>query len=304
MSDAVMVPRAWLLKVVDTLKPFAEVAEKLRHCHVVEICELHPDNPSPNIAVMPREWLERAGDDLETAVIVLHRDGALSEGQAAKLTGLDRVEVRKLSDALAASTPVEGWEEPDEQDVLDTISDAIGDGMDLDWTYSIGAKAIVEAFKREGWTVSAPPPPSVSIDNGSRPQEAVPTEGHGTSVVDWQARHIVFDGPPSHDGPRFVEVETPEGKSVNAGEWRERPDGYWELVILAPAENLIGAAEKEVGQAVYERIETLIGGNSAELDYLAELVSSVEEYGSYSGPTKPLSPQPADGCSSNEGAGK
>jgi hypothetical protein len=105
MSDAVMVPRAWLLKVVDTLKPFAEVAEKLRHCHVVEICEPHPDNPSPNIAIMPREWLERAGDDLEAAVIVLHRDGALSEGQAAKLTGLDRVEVRKLSDALAAPPP-------------------------------------------------------------------------------------------------------------------------------------------------------------------------------------------------------
>jgi hypothetical protein len=46
----------------------------------------------------------------------------------------------------------------------------------------------------------------------------------------------------------------------------------------------VGCAEKEVGRAVYERIETLIGGNSAELDYLTDLVASVEEYGSYSGP--------------------
>ena len=43
------------------------------------------------------------------------------------------------------------------------------------------------------------------------------------------ALHIVFDGPPSHDGGRFVEVETPDGKSVRAGEWHERADGLWEL---------------------------------------------------------------------------
>ena len=50
----------------------------------------------------------------------------------------------------------------------------------------------------------------------------------------WTARHIVFDGPPDHNGPRFIEVETPEGKSVNAGEWRQRPDNLWELVIASP----------------------------------------------------------------------
>jgi hypothetical protein len=41
--------------------------------------------------------------------------------------------------------------------------------------------------------------------------------------------HIVFDGPPGHNSGRFVEVETPEGKSLSAGEWVERSDGYWEL---------------------------------------------------------------------------
>lgn len=50
----------------------------------------------------------------------------------------------------------------------------------------------------------------------------------------------------------------------------------------------VGAAEREVGRAVYERIEHLIGGNSPELSYLAELTESVEEYGSYSGPTTPF----------------
>jgi hypothetical protein len=48
---------------------------------------------------------------------------------------------------------------------------------------------------------------------------------------------IVFDGPPGPEAARFVEVEDADGKSINAGEWRERPDGFWELVIKAhPAE--------------------------------------------------------------------
>jgi hypothetical protein len=53
--------------------------------------------------------------------------------------------------------------------------------------------------------------------------------------VAWTTLHIVFDGPPSHDAGRFVEVETPDGKSVNAGEWHERPDGFWELRLTAPS---------------------------------------------------------------------
>jgi hypothetical protein len=46
-----------------------------------------------------------------------------------------------------------------------------------------------------------------------------------------EALHIVFDGPPGHESGRFVECETPDGKSVNAGEWHERSDGLWELRI-------------------------------------------------------------------------
>ena len=46
-----------------------------------------------------------------------------------------------------------------------------------------------------------------------------------------EAVHVVFDGPPGHDAGRFVECETPDGRSFNAGEWHERSDGFWELRI-------------------------------------------------------------------------
>lgn len=39
---------------------------------------------------------------------------------------------------------------------------------------------------------------------------------------------IVFDGPPSHDSGRFVEVETVGGKSISAGEWN-KVSGFWNL---------------------------------------------------------------------------
>ena len=48
------------------------------------------------------------------------------------------------------------------------------------------------------------------------------------------AVNILFDGPPSHESGRFVEVETDDGKGISAGEWGkwiERPDGLWALRI-------------------------------------------------------------------------
>lgn len=43
---------------------------------------------------------------------------------------------------------------------------------------------------------------------------------------------IVCSGPPSHKCPEFIEVEDETGESVNGGEWRQRPDGLWELVVV------------------------------------------------------------------------
>lgn len=43
--------------------------------------------------------------------------------------------------------------------------------------------------------------------------------------------NIIFDGPPGAVAGRFVEVETDDGRSINAGEWIERTDGLWALRI-------------------------------------------------------------------------
>ena len=40
---------------------------------------------------------------------------------------------------------------------------------------------------------------------------------------------IIFDGPPSHESGRFVEVENSAGQSVSAGGWTERSAGLWSL---------------------------------------------------------------------------
>ena len=48
-----------------------------------------------------------------------------------------------------------------------------------------------------------------------------------------KAINIIFDGPPDHNAGRFVEVETDDGKSIDAGEWIERPDGLWALRITS-----------------------------------------------------------------------
>ena len=52
-------------------------------------------------------------------------------------------------------------------------------------------------------------------------------------MADMQEIRVVFDGPPGRDMPTFLEVEDENGRGVNFGLWRERPDGYWELVFRA-----------------------------------------------------------------------
>ena len=42
---------------------------------------------------------------------------------------------------------------------------------------------------------------------------------------------IVFDGPPSHESGRFVEVENAWGQGIGIGQCHERDDGFWELRI-------------------------------------------------------------------------
>lgn len=55
----------------------------------------------------------------------------------------------------------------------------------------------------------------------------IPTPGSPMPI------NIVFDGPPSHESGRFIEVETDDGRGINVGEWIQRPDGLWSLRITA-----------------------------------------------------------------------
>lgn len=82
---------------------------------------------------------------------------------------------------------------------------------------------------------------------------------------------IVFDGPP---GPNtqghhcnFVEVETPDGRSVSVGEWIDRGDGLWALRMSAeppkldPTERAIlttAKAQLERGDDVTPNIATVL----------------------------------------------
>ncbi len=45
--------------------------------------------------------------------------------------------------------------------------------------------------------------------------------------------HVVCDRPPGRDMPTLIEVEDEYGRSIDVSNWRERPDGYWELVLRA-----------------------------------------------------------------------
>ena len=59
---------------------------------------------------------------------------------------------------------------------------------------------------------------------------------------------IVFDGPPSHESGRFVEVETHEGKSISFGEWIHRDDGLTALRI--PDSKALTTALDACGEAL------------------------------------------------------
>ena len=44
---------------------------------------------------------------------------------------------------------------------------------------------------------------------------------------------IVFDGPPSHESGRFVEVHDAEDRGIRVGQWVEHSDGLWALRLTA-----------------------------------------------------------------------
>lgn len=55
---------------------------------------------------------------------------------------------------------------------------------------------------------------------------------------------VVFDGPPGPEAGRFVEVEDASGKSISAGEWVHRDDGYWALRMPFIANQAVAPLEE------------------------------------------------------------
>ena len=64
--------------------------------------------------------------------------------------------------------------------------------------------------------------------------------------------HIVFDGPPSHESGRFVEVEDAQGHSIKFGEWKQVGD-YFHLVFSPSA--ALRAERERAEKAERERDE-------------------------------------------------
>lgn len=150
--------------------------------------------PCPFCGVKDRSIAGAAGH----SVAVVHRDnrpegfapywtvecdGCGSEGPAE--SDADQAIAAWNARAMIAATQ----QAPDPQDIEDTISDAIGDSMDMDWTYSDGARSIMRAFEREGWAVMQNGASKAATDTqlGIATQQAVsPPEGVvRRAVYDW-----------------------------------------------------------------------------------------------------------------------
>ena len=56
---------------------------------------------------------------------------------------------------------------------------------------------------------------------------------HGLEVSELQVQtiNVVFDGPPSHESGRFIEVENLDGASIKAGEWVQLDSERWALQL-------------------------------------------------------------------------
>jgi hypothetical protein len=57
-------------------------------------------------------------------------------------------------------------------------------------------------------------------------QQAAQSAGNSTAI------NLIFDAPPGRKGGRFIEAETDNGHIIRAGEWLQRQDGNWALMLM------------------------------------------------------------------------
>lgn len=78
---------------------------------------------------------------------------------------------------------------------------------------------------------------------------------------------ILFDGPPEHEGPRFIDIVNSEGKGVRIGQWMPSLDGMggWKLRIHditgAPQQDSVPVKREHIGKRVRFNVD------QAALDY-------------------------------------
>ena len=150
------------------------------------------------------DWVAGSNDraDAEHYLTLYGQDGPVE----AKTSFTYRVDGFTDTHALAASTPVGGWEDistapKDETRVLifrpsdfeeDRVFHAQQDAEGYWFIHDGKHDHSLRGDQPTHW-MPLPPPPSVSIDNGSRPQEAVPTEQAVLPVVGSYAMHPFDD---------------------------------------------------------------------------------------------------------------
>ena len=73
-----------------------------------------------------------------------------------------------------------------------------------------------------------------------------------------KAINIIFDASPGPCPGRFIEVETDDGASINAGEWIDRHDGTWALRITE-LPSILAAGNKERDMVTIREIADEVG---------------------------------------------
>jgi hypothetical protein len=94
--------------------------------------------------------------------------------------------------------------------------------------------------------------------------------------------HVIFDGPPSPEGPHFIEVDNDEGKSIKVGEWSKRADGLWALVLPAPVDAPVDDPGVTVNALVWTKCKSFFGFKLLAFDTFGHEYGRIESSDTWS----------------------